>query len=283
MHAKSNIPNEQKTIWNGDAGSAWVETQQLVEQMFKPIEALLLEDICASGQAVKRVLDVGCGTGGTTLAVSRQLGARGLCVGLDISQQMIAAAEASAKEQALATRFVCEDAQTYAFAPATFDLIISRFGVMFFEDSIMAFKNLRRAASAQAECRFIAWRSADENPFMTAAERAAKPQLPQLPERTPDEPGQFAFANQQRILEILQRSGWRGIKIEAVDIACSFAEQDLLLYLSRMGPVGRLLLQQDEATRKQVIEAARDAFEPYVFGDRVVFTAACWKVTAHAQ
>ncbi|MFC7288837.1 class I SAM-dependent methyltransferase [Herminiimonas glaciei] len=283
MNAESNSANEQKNIWNGDAGSAWVETQQLVEHMFKPIESLLLEDVCHPGQAVKKVLDVGCGTGGTTLALSRQLGANSLCVGLDISRQMIAAAEAAAQAQTLATRFICADAQTYVFAPASFDLIISRFGVMFFDDPIAAFKNLRHAANDQAECKFIAWRSADENPFMMAAERAARPLLPQLPERAQDEPGQFAFADQERILDILLQGGWSKIRIEAIDIVCSFAEQDLLLYLSRMGPVGRILPQQDEVTRKRVIETVRDAFESYVLGDQVIFTAACWKVTAHAQ
>ncbi|ABR91361.1 methlytransferase, UbiE/COQ5 family [Janthinobacterium sp. Marseille] len=281
MNAKSNSTNEQKNIWNGDAGSAWVETQQLVEHMFKPIENLLLDGI--RNPARPRVLDVGCGTGSTTLAVSRQLGPQGLCVGIDISQQMIAAAQASAKAQGLASGFICADAQTYAFAAASFDLIISRFGVMFFDDSIAAFKNLRHAASEQAECRFIAWRSADENPFMTTAERAAKALLPQLPARQADEPGQFAFARRERMLEILQRAGWSQIKIDAVDVVCSFAEQDLLLYLSRMGPVARILPQQDEAMRSKVIEIVRHAFEPYVHRDQVVFTAACWKVTACAR
>ncbi|WP_076592813.1 class I SAM-dependent methyltransferase [Herminiimonas arsenitoxidans] len=278
MNVKSNSTNEQKNIWNGDAGNAWVETQQLVEHMFKPIENLLLGELQSSVRP--RVLDVGCGTGSTTLAVSRQLGAQALCVGIDISQQMIAAAQASAKKQDLTPSFICGDAQTYTFAAASFDLIISRFGVMFFDDSIVAFKNLRYAASEQGECRFIAWRSADENPFMTTAERAAKALLPQLPARQEDEPGQFAFARRERIVDILQQSGWNGIEIEAVDIVCSFAEQDLLLYLSRMGPLGRILSQQDEQTRKQVTELVRDAFEAYVHGDKVVFTAACWKVSA---
>lgn len=281
MNTKSGTVNEQSSIWNGDAGRAWVETEQLIEHMFKPIADLLMQDLHKQGRS--KVLDVGCGTGGTTLAAARELGAEGSCTGIDISQQMIAAAELNAKAQGLATRFICADAQTYAFAPASFDLIMSRFGVMFFADPVAAFKNLRHAASADAECRFIAWRSADENPFMTAAEGAAQDLLPDLPVRKANEAGQFAFARQEYIFAILQQSGWHGINMEAVDITCSFAAQDLPLYISRMGPVGRMLSQQDEATRDKVLKVVRRAFEPYVHGDRVLFTAACWKVTARAQ
>ena len=148
--------NEQSSIWNGDAGRAWVETEQLIEHMFKPIADLLMQDLRKQGRS--KVLDVGCGTGGTTLAAARGLDAEGSCTGIDISQQMIAAAEVNARAQGLTTRFICADAQTYAFAPASFDLIMSRFGVMFFADPVAAFKNLRHAASEHAECRFIAWR-----------------------------------------------------------------------------------------------------------------------------
>lgn len=269
---------EQTSIWNGDAGRAWVETQQLVEQMFQTIATMLVRDISAAS----RVLDVGCGTGSTSIAASRQLGAQGLCTGIDISQQMINVAQLAASEQGLSTRFICDDAQRYAFGAASFDLIISRFGVMFFDDPIAAFCNLKQAARAHAELRFITWRSAEENPFMTTAERVGSSMLPHMPIRKPDEPGQFAFANKERMTDILQASGWNGVSIEAIDVPCSFAEKDLLLYLSRMGPLGRALQQEDELTRCSVIKVVRRAFEPYVHGEQVSFNAACWKVTASA-
>lgn len=176
---------EQTNIWNGDAGRAWVETQQLVEQMFQPIATLLVRDISGAS----KVLDVGCGTGSTTIAVSRQLGSQGLCTGIDISQQMMDVAHTAAKEQGLTTRFICDDAQRYAFVPASFDVIMSRFGMMFFDDPVAAFTNLRQAARTHAELRFIAWRSADENPFMTTAERVGSSLLPHMPVRKPDDAG----------------------------------------------------------------------------------------------
>ncbi|MNR90691.1 Demethylmenaquinone methyltransferase [compost metagenome] len=268
----------QSAIWNGDAGNAWVDTQELIEHMFKPIEDILVGGISDQQQ----VLDVGCGTGSTSMAVSRLLDARGTCTGIDISEQMIAAARIRAEREELSTHFICADAQTYPFAAASFDLIISRFGVMFFDDFDAAFKQLRVAARDQAELKLIVWRSPEENPFMTTAEHAARTLLPDIPQRTPDEPGQFGLANPQRIQSILQQSGWADINIAALDVACSFPERGLTHYLSRMGPLGRILQQHDEHIRKQVIASVRAAFEPYVDGDAVRFTAACWQVSARA-
>lgn len=272
--------NEQSVLWNGQAGRAWVEAQAVLDQMFKPLEELLVE--VARAQHRDRVLDVGCGTGSTTLAVARSLGGRVDCVGVDISEPMIVAARARAEREATSASFVLADAETHAFESASFDLIISRFGVMFFEDSVRAFANLRGAAKAGGELRFIAWRSPAENPFMTAAERAVAPLLPDLPPRQPNAPGQFAFADPQRVRRILEESGWEGIDIRPLDVRCRLPEKDLMGYLARLGPLGRVLPELDENTRARVLEVARAAFEPYVQGDWVSYDAACWSVGARA-
>ena len=266
--------------WSGRRGHAWVEAQELLDRMFKPFEDLLVEVVAAgSGH---RVLDVGCGTGSTTLAVARRIGAKGRSVGIDISGPMIAAARVRAEREGAPATFICADAQAHAFDPASFDTIISRFGVMFFDDSVRAFANLRAAATANAELRVIAWRSAAENPFMTTAESAAAPLLPELPARNPDAPGQFAFADQRRVSRILEMSGWSDIDIRPIDVACTLPEKDLLGYLTRIGPVGLALHEVDERTRNQVVATVRTAFDPYVHGAEVRFTAACWMIRARA-
>jgi ubiquinone/menaquinone biosynthesis C-methylase UbiE len=185
--------DDQAARWNGPAGHAWVDAQAVLDETLQPFEDLLVEAVVAARGS--RVLDVGCGTGATTLAVARRLGAEGRCVGIDISEPMIAAARARAEREGTPAGFIRADAQDHAFEPAAFDTIISRFGVMFFDDFVRAFANLRRAATDDAELRFIAWRSAADNPFMTTAERAAAPFLPNLPARRPDAPGQFALAD----------------------------------------------------------------------------------------
>ncbi|AVH60574.1 MULTISPECIES: class I SAM-dependent methyltransferase [Streptomyces] len=268
----------QKALWTGGAARGWVEAQDLVEQLLRPFEGLLAEAV-APGSSV---LDVGCGTGATTLAVTRRAGAEGRCVGIDISEPMIAAARARAERDGVPTRFIRADAATYAFEPGGFDVIISRFGVMFFDDFVRAFAHLRRAARADAELRFIAWRSPEENPFMTTAERAAAPLLPNLPPREPNAPGQFAFAQADRVRRILEESGWTRIGMEPIDVACTLPETELVRYLTLLGPVGRALHEADERTRAKVVETLRPAFAPYVRGAEVRFTAACWMVTAKA-
>jgi SAM-dependent methyltransferase len=280
MTVERQAGDEQTKLWNGLAGQAWVEEQELLDQMFKPFEDLLVEAVLAGSG--RRVLDVGCGTGSTTLAVARLLGAKGRCIGIDISEPMITAARARAEREGTPASFILANAQNHAFEPAGFDMIISRFGVMFFDDCIQAFGNLRRAAKDAAELRFIAWRSPSENPFMTTAERSAAPLLPNLPARRPDAPGQFAFADPRRVHRILEESGWAGIDIRPIDVACTLPEKELVRYLTRLGPLGLILHEADDRTRTQVIETVRAAFEPYVHGAEVRFTAACWMVGARA-
>ena len=279
MNIAPHIPGEQTMLWNGVAGLAWVEAQELLDRMFQPFEDLLLAAVATHAG---RVLDVGCGAGGTTLATARLLGPKSHCTGIDISEPLIASARARAADEGVAVDFIRADAQTYVFAAASFDTIISRFGVMFFNDSVEAFANLRRAARNGAELRFIAWRGADENPFMTTAELAAKPLLPNISEREPDAPGQFAFADPHRVTHILAKSGWAQIDIRPIDIACHFPAQDLVRYFTQLGPLGRVLHETDERTRAQVVAKVRAAFDPYVNADQVRFNAACWIVSASA-
>jgi SAM-dependent methyltransferase len=228
------------------------------------------------------VLDVGCGTGATTLAVARAIGPHGRATGLDVSAPMLALARERALEEGVATEFVRADAQTHAFAPASFDTIVSRFGVMFFDDSVAAFTNLRRAAAAGATLWLAAWRSAAENPFMTAAERAAAPLLPNLPPREPNAPGQFAFADRGYVERLLAASGWSAGEVHPVDITCTLPREDLERYVTRIGPIGRALQELGTAAREQLLAKVRAAFDPYVHGDEVRFDTACWIVTARA-
>jgi ubiquinone/menaquinone biosynthesis C-methylase UbiE len=280
-YEKDEKNDEQSKLWNGASGRAWIEAQASLDQMFKPFEDLLVETVVA--ESPRSVLDVGCGTGSTTLAVARALGANVRCTGIDISEPMIAVARARAEREHLPARFISADAQDHAFEPGGVDMIMSRFGVMFFGDAIAAFANLRRAATDNARLRCITWRSAAENPFMTTAERAAAPLLPNLPERRPDGPGQFAFANTQRVATIIQQSGWSAIDLRPVDVTCTLPEKELTPYLTRFGPVGRMLDGVDDQTRARVSETVRTAFDPYVFGAEVRYTAACWMICARGS
>src|SRR5690349_16116400 len=131
----SAVPDneEQATLWNGHAGQGWVAAQTVLDRMFQPFEDLL----AAAVRPGEQVLDIGCGTGSTTLAAARRSGAP--CLGVDISAPMIAMAQERAR--GVAAEFAAGDAQTYAFPEGRFDRVISRFGVMFFADPVAAFSN----------------------------------------------------------------------------------------------------------------------------------------------
>lgn len=270
----------QAELWNSAAGPTWVELQELLDRVLAPVA----ERVVATGFPGEggQVLDLGCGSGATTLAMARRLGASGGCVGVDISQPLIDAAVRLAREADCATAtFLRADAQTCRFEPARFDAAISRFGVMFFDDPEGAFRNIRRAMRPDGRLAFAAWRSPAENPFMTAAARAAEGLLP-LPAPQPDDPGQFSFARADRVRGILESAGWREVSIEAADFPARLSASELLTYVSRMGPVGLALQALDAAARRTVLDAVSPAFEPFIQGGVARFDLACWLVTARA-
>lgn len=265
-------------LWKGTAGNAWVDLAPVLDQMFLGLEKLLA-DVAAS-RGAERVLDVGCGTGATTMAIARRLGKRGACTGVDISAPMIAAAAARPADGFPAPEFIVADAGEHPFKTGEFDLLTSRFGVMFFANPAAAFANLRGAIRSGGGLRFVCWRGPEDNPFMTAGTRATKHLLPELPERRAGAPGQFAFADGGRVAEILAAAGWEGIEVEPIDVPCVFPASGLRRYLTRLGPVAQALGDADERTRTEVLDALCVAYAPYVDGAEARFTAACWSVGA---
>jgi SAM-dependent methyltransferase len=280
MDVIPNPENEQRARWNGPAGRAWIDTQQVMDEILKPYEDLLAGTVEAGAHS--SVIDIGCGTGATTLAVARRLGQDGRVAGIDISEQMIEAARERAEQEGSRATFLCADAQHHVFEAGSVDTIISRFAVMFFSDAVAAFANLRRATAVGGRLHALAWRGPADNPFMTTAERAAAPLLPNLPPRRPDGPGQFAFADKTFVQGILRDSGWTEIEIDSYDADCTLPEKVLVPFLTRFGPVGMALQEADETTRTKVTTAVRAAFEPFVRGSEVRFTGGCWYIHATA-
>jgi len=277
--ARTAANEAQAKLWNARAGEVWVEQQEMLDRLLHPLEGPLVEAVRQAGAV--DVLDVGCGAGATTLAAARHVGGRGQCTGVDISAPLIEAARRRAARQGVDNcRFIAADAQQHALEPGAFDAVISRFGIMFFDDPAAAFANLRRAARPDARLAVVAWRGVAENPFMATAEQAAAPLLPELPARDPAAPGQFAFADPQRVRGILTTAGWEDIDIQPLDVACTLPRDDLQVYAARMGPVGGLLVDLDEARRERVLAAVNKAFEAYVSDGAARFTAACWLIRA---
>ena len=269
----------QAELWNGRAGRNWVEQNTLLDRLLEPFERVLLDAVRDLG--ARAALDVGCGAGATTFAVARSLNGHGRCIGADLSAPLIELARRRAAELGVDNAdFIVADAQQHDFAPATFDAVISRFGVMFFDDPVAAFANLRRAARPAAGLACIVWRGPEENPFMTAGERAAAPLLPVPPPRDPAAPGQFAFADPDRVRGLLSAAGWRAVDLQPLDLACALPADDLETYATRIGPVSLALLGLETDHRDAVIAAVKRGFEPFLAEGAARFTAACWLVRA---
>lgn len=273
-------PTSERDRWNGPAGKAWVDARPQMDAMFLPLQDRLVA--AAREHGATRVLDVGCGTGSTTMAIAEALPPGGTAIGVDISATMLDDAAARATAAGSRARFVVADAQTHAFPDGAFDLVLSRFGVMFFEDPVTAFANLHRATTSGGHALLIAWRPAAENAFMTTAERAVAPLLPDLPPRKTSGPGQFSFGDPAYVRDVLVGAGWHDVVVTALDVPCAFPAAALDRYVTGVGPVGLALREADDATRARVLAVAREALAPFVQGDMVRFTAACWQITARA-
>lgn len=269
--------SEEKARWNGPGANAWIDNRDLLDAMFQPFVPILAGTV----RPGETVLDIGCGTGSTTLALARAVGTDGAATGVDISEPMIAVARGRAEAEGSSARFLAADAQDHAFEGARHDRLVSRFGVMFFPDPVAAFANLRQAMRPDGEMLFIAWRGRDENPFMTLADRAASPLL-RRPPAPPSPTGQFAFADRERVAAILAQSGWREGTIEPLDVACSFPAAEMPRYAERMGPLAPVLRELDAASRARVVAEIVKGYEPYVSGSTVTYTAACWAIRARA-
>ncbi len=268
--------NEMARMWKGRSGRTWAELQSLLDGIFEPLVDLLVADI--PDGANDSVLDIGCGAGATTRAAAARLGPQGRALGIDISDALIEVARAKAVG---AADFRNADAETHPFTPASFDRLISRFGIMFFADPVRAFANLHVAAKPDAAMHLLTWRSPADNPFMTTAERAAESDL-DLPKRAPNAPGQFGLADADYTRGILVKSGWREVAITPRNVPCAMRTRDLETYFTRVGPLGAMLEDVDPAKRAAIVAKVRAAFEPFVQDDLVRFECAIWQVRARA-
>jgi SAM-dependent methyltransferase len=200
-------------------------------------------------------------------------------LGVDISQPLIAAAWGHKLANAA---FEVADAASYPFAAGAFDLVFSRFGVMFFADPVAAFENIRRAMKPSGRLVFLCWRTPSENPWGAVPMRAALPHLPPMERPGPEDPGQYAFGDRTRVERILTEAGFAGRSIEPVDLMLNQGK-DIPDVLQRIGDFGPLARAFKDATPEQVgraKEAIAEALKPYATADGVKLGGACWLVSA---
>jgi SAM-dependent methyltransferase len=232
------------------------------------------------------VLDVGCGCGTTTLTAAQQV-APGRATGVDLSSGMLEQGRVNAAAQALSNvDFEEADAQVYLFAAGVYDAVISRFGIMFFDDPVAAFSNLHAATKLGGRITFVCWQPMLENQWLVVPGAAVLQHVP-MPQRTdPNAPGMFAFADPERIRKVLDKAGWRDVTATSrhtlVLVGGGGGVDDAVQFL-RYGPIGRTMLANaDEDTVARAVEDVRTVLADHVTDQGVVLDAAVWLVQAAA-
>jgi SAM-dependent methyltransferase len=275
---------DQIAYWNGRGGQHWTERQPVQDVLLAPVSQALI-DACTVKRG-ERVIDVGCGCGSTSIALAELAAPGGFVLGVDISAPMLTRARELAPGN-LPVDFVLADATVHPFDAHSFDLITSRFGVMFFADPVISFANLRRALKPAGRLAFVCWREPRENPMMMAPLHAVYKHVPKLPEVGPEDPGPFSFANEQRVSRILHEAGFLGIKMEprnlSLDLAIGRGLAAAVQGALEIGPASRALAEQPEDVRAAATDSIREALKPFVQGDSVLMPASIWVVTAQAS
>jgi SAM-dependent methyltransferase len=269
----------QITHWREQGGRGWVSGQDRMDRQLGPLGDLVRERLAP--KAGEAVVDVGCGTGQTTLQLADVVGPNGSVVGIDVSTPMLALARERARGRDNVS-FIDADAQTYSFTPASFDVLYSRFGVMFFDDPVAGFANLGAAMRPGGRLSFVCWRPPEFNLWMSEGVRVIASLIPPTPPPPPDAPGPFAFADADRVRAILTSAGWSAIEIEPHDTTITVAADldEALTGLQEVGPAALLLREAPAATRTEALEALRAAFAPRISGDGLKAPAAVWVVHA---
>ena len=191
------------------------------------------------------------------------------------------------RRQGLPVDFVLADATVYPFYPASFDLLVSRFGVMFFAEPALSFANLRRALRPSGRLTFACWREPRENPFFMAPLQAVYKHVPKLPQLGPEDPGPFSFASEARVHRILSEAGFQGIAMEpcnlALDLAVGRGLDAAVTSALEIGPAARALAEQPPDVVAAATNSIREALAPLVRGQAVLLDASIWIVTARAS
>jgi SAM-dependent methyltransferase len=268
---------DQLRSWDGDGGAYWAAHAEHFERSMARYTPLLFA--AAGIRRDDRVLDVGCGAGGTTREAARRAPA-GEAVGVDLSSAMLAVARGTADRDGVGNvRFVQADAQVHPFPADSFDVAISRAGAMFFGDPVAAFANFGRALVRGGRLALLVWQAAAANEWLSEIAGSLAPGRP-LPTPPPDVPSPFSMADPDRVRTILGTAGFGEVDVTAAAEPMSFGRDvdDAVAFIQ--GLAGWMLDGQDDEARARALGDLRRSAERHLTEDGVEFGSAGWLVTA---
>lgn len=274
----------QAEAWNGEQGRHWAVNAERQDRMFAGFARLVLDAARLEGD--DRVLDIGCGAGGTTMEAARRV-PEGRALGADLSGLLVAEAARRAEREGLGNAaFEQADAQVHPFPAGEFDVVISRFGVMFFDDPAAAWANIGRALRPGGRLAFCCWQEEPATEFFAVPRAAVAPRVvPLPPPADPGAPGPMALARPERIRSLLGAAGFTGTEVSPVTVPLLVGKDpdDAARYITGMGPARALLSDVPPETKEAGIRALSEAFASYMAGDGVRLDGAVWLVTARRE
>jgi len=278
----------QAEYWNGEVGTRWARNQAVLDAVFAPLtDALFARAALKPGAAV---LDIGCGSGATTVVAARRVGPAGRVTGADISAPLLAVARnrvGSEAPDAAPITFVEADVEQADLG--LFDAALSRFGVMFFPDSPGAFANIRRMLRPGGQLTFLCWRALTENLWVQVPREAVMPLLPEVPPPpAPDTPGPFRFADSDALSTLLRGAGFRTVSCEPLDrnVVLGRGDTDAEAAAAaahvalNLGPTSHLVREAEPDFRSRAEAAVTEALRRHADKGTVGLRAACWLVQA---
>jgi SAM-dependent methyltransferase len=278
-------PNAEQAEYWEDLAPSWLEGEQHSAKVAGRFGQRAIDRLDV--QPGQRVLDIGCGSGPTTIALARLALPDGQSVGVDIAPSLVTAARQRAEAAGVTNaQFMVADVQTDDLGETPFDAAFSRFGVMFFADPDVAFGRIRQLLRPDGSFVFACWQNVFANEWMFlpgTAVVAVTGELPPMP--GPDQPGPFSLAEPGRVEALLTSAGFRDIEVESVEetIVLPVADVASLTELSqRVGPVREALREADDETRQRVIDAVREAFEAKVTDGELRLGAAAFVARSRA-
>lgn len=248
---------KQKKYWTNVAGKKWLALGGAMEARMAALNEAILEK--AALKTDESVLDIGCGTGVTSLAAARLVGPAGRVRGVDVAETMLDVAKEQAAQSGLKTLdFILADAQTDDLGLSA-NILISRFGVMFFEDPIAAFANLRRNVASGARMVVAAWAPLSQNEHWLRPLELAKTLVGEGAVRRAHAPGPLAFDDADYVLSILARSGWKhgDVQVQKIDLIGESLVQEARIACV-MGPSGALF--EEKRVEDHIIRKAEEMF-----------------------
>ncbi len=283
-YLKPDGPNsDQIEYWNGETGTKWVDAQERMDPVLAPAGNATMDMVgVARGE---RVIDLGCGCGGTSLELAERVGLFGSILGVDISTAMLQRAAQRAAERTLGhVMFVNADASSYRFEEDAFDLAFSRFGVMFFRNPVEAFTNIHKALKSGGRLGFVCWQPMVKNQWVMLPRDIALRHVEASEPPHPHDPGPFAFADPDRVQGILGDAGFADVNVTAHDTTMrnTGTIDEVTHFLTYFGPASRLLAETDEAVKKKVEGEVREEVIARHDGAGVSLDAAMWIVIARA-